>query len=104
MKRRIRSSSASSRTRRARGAGGALEADEPANERVVARVGRVTVLCAQHLVEAMLGRCERLPQREAEPAKPRRSDRDQQGLLRFDPALEISNATADKVPSRKLLE
>jgi hypothetical protein len=49
MKRRIRLSSASSRMQRARRPGSSLEADETADERVVARVSGIAVLGAKQL-------------------------------------------------------
>src|SRR6266511_2938965 len=97
MKRRIRSSSASTRMQRARRARGSLEADETADERVVARVGAGAVLGAKQFVEAMLGRGERLRQGQAEPAKPGGADRDEQGLGRLEAASEVANPLPDEL-------
>src|SRR5712692_2333688 len=97
MKRRIRSSSASSRMQRAGRAGSSLEADETADERVVARVGSVAVLGAEHLVQALLGRSERLRKGQPEPAKTRGADRDEQGLGRLEAPGEIVDPLADEL-------
>ena len=81
---------------RARRTGSTLEADETADERVVARVGGVAVLGAEQLVEALLGRSERLRQVQPEPAKTGGADRDQQGLGRLEAAGEVADPLADE--------
>src|SRR6266487_940017 len=100
MKRRTRASLASSRTRGAAGSRGALEADEPTDERVVTRVRSVAVHGAQQLVETMFGRRERLRNGKPETPKPGRTDRDEQRFGRLDPALEIRDALVDELCSR----
>src|SRR5438128_11365329 len=95
MKPRIRPSSASSRTTRARDPGGALVAQKAPHERVVPRVRGVAVLVPQELVETVLGRVERSGHLEPEPSQPRRPDRDKQRLGRRDAALEIAHSLLD---------
>ncbi len=82
---------------RARRAGSSLEADETADERVVARVGSVAVLGAEQLVEALLRRGERLRQSQPEPAKAGGADRDEQGLGRLEAAGEVADPLVDEL-------
>src|SRR5215210_4664923 len=97
MSRRIRSSSASSRTARRGRSSSALEAHEPPDERVVTRVRGVAVLAPQQLVEAALGRRKRIADVEAEAAEARRADRDQERLARLDPSLEVGEPLLDEL-------
>src|SRR5215210_4923109 len=90
MKRSIRSRSASSRIRARRG--GALEADEPPDERVIAGVRRIAVLGAQAQVEAALGVGNRRVHRDAEPAQPRSADRYEERLDGLSSSRQIARA------------
>src|SRR5712692_9637001 len=99
----IRAASASSRIpRHPERSGGALEADEPADQRVVAGMGGVAVPLAEELVESVLGRGQGVGERQAEPSQPGRADRDEQRLDRLHAALEILDPLPDQVLPRKL--
>jgi len=74
-----------------------LEADETADERVVARVRAVGVVAPKLLVEAELGRRDRPRHWHTELAKTRRTDRDQQRGDRLDAALEVVEASPDEI-------
>src|SRR4051794_37481131 len=94
---RMRPSSASSRTRNAHRAGCALEADEPPNESVVARVRSIGVAGTKELVEPVLGRGEGVRKLEAQTAQPGCSYRDEQRFRCLDAPLEIADSLPDEV-------
>ena len=61
----------------------------------------VAMPLAEKLVEAMLGRGERLRDAQAETAEPWRADRHEQRLDRFDSALEIRDPPLYELLARK---
>ena len=79
-----------------------LEADEPAEERVVAAVGVVAVLAAQELVEPDLRGGERLGHVDSHGPKPPRRDRDEEGFDGLPPFAEVRHAGVDEILSREI--
>jgi hypothetical protein len=69
--------------------GGALEADEPSDERVVPRVRRVAVALPKNVVEPVFGHRKRMLHAIAEATETRGSYRDQQRLDRLDSQMEV---------------
>ncbi len=96
MKRSIRSVSASSLISR-KPCGSALEADEPADKGVVARVRGIAVTLAQEKIEPLLRIGQRRRDRQTETTEPGGADRDKERFGRLNAALEITNAPPDEV-------
>jgi hypothetical protein len=71
-----------------------LEAHEPADESVVARVGTVAVRVSEEAVEASFGGGERFDV-QTETPKTWRADRDEKGLDGLDARGEISKTLFD---------
>jgi hypothetical protein len=82
----------------------ALESRQPPEQGVVARVGRVGILLGQPLVEPALRIGERGREGDAQGAKARGGDGDEQGLDRHARAGKVRDALRDQVASRQVLE
>src|ERR687897_149586 len=96
MKRRIRSASARSRIG-TRARSGALEAHEPADQRVVPRMRGIAVLLTEHRVQAVFRPGERLGNRYADASEPGCTDRDKKGLDRLDAGVEVTKSLQNQV-------
>jgi hypothetical protein len=80
-----------------------LEADEPADERVVPGVSGVAVPLAQEEIEPMLGVWERRLDAEAEMPESRCADRNEQRLDRLDAGGQVLQALLDELATRQSL-
>jgi hypothetical protein len=82
-------------------AGRPLEADEPADECVVARMRRVAVLVGEKLVEPMLGHRDGPGNLKSEATQARSPDRDKRGFRRVDPTDEVMEAALHEICAGK---
>jgi hypothetical protein len=78
-----------------------FEADEPADECVVARMRRVSVLVGEKRVEPMLGHREGPGNLKSEATQARSPDRDKQGFRRVDPTDEVMEAALHEICAGK---
>jgi hypothetical protein len=82
-------------------AGRPFEADEPADECVVARVRRVAVLVGEKLVEPMLRHRDGPRNLKSEATQARSPDRDKRGFRRVDPTDEVMEAALHEICAGK---